>query len=72
MTIHVKVENLDSRANAVIEVLTEDTYHTIFIDGVPLKTTTYVRSEGLLRGGESLETYLTSTQFIKVIERQNG
>lgn len=66
MTIHVQVKNLRSDANAIIAVVTRDTYKN---DGV---LTEYNKVVGHLKGGEQLETYVTSSQELSVIETKNG
>jgi hypothetical protein len=72
MTIHITVKNEDSRANAIIEVLSIDTYSPYTTLDGPLPTKEYVKSEAILRGGESKQVYVTSTMHLEIIERQNG
>ena len=68
MTIQVQVKNLNSRANAIIEVVTVDEYK----DSVELGPTHRITlSRGLLAGGQELNVFVTSTQHLEVIERKN-
>jgi hypothetical protein len=72
MTIHVTIKNEDSRANAVIEVLSVDSYTGRVANGDPLPSQVYTTSQAILKGGESVKVYVTSTMKLEVIERQNG
>ena len=72
MTIHVIIKNEDSRANAVIEVISTDTLLPKDKDGNPKSSHIYTQSHALLKGGESKQVYVTSTMKLEVIERQNG
>jgi hypothetical protein len=71
MTIHVTIKNEDSRANAVVEVLSTDEYTPIPLEGPHALTRRHFKSEGLLRGGESKTVYVTSTMSLEVVERMN-
>ena len=72
MTISVTVKNEDSRANAIIEVISVDTYLPKDKDGNPHSSHIYTQSHALLKGGESKQVYVTNTMSLKIIERQNG
>lgn len=73
MTIHVTVKNEDSRANAVIEVLSVDEYKGWpSVNGDITPTVRHFTSQAILRGGESKQLYLTSTMKLEIVERQNG
>ena len=72
MTISVTIKNEDSRANAVIEVISTDSYHPKDKDGNVMFSTIRTQSEAVLAGGESKQVYVTSTMKLEVIERQNG
>jgi hypothetical protein len=71
MTIQVRIRNEDSRANAVVEVVSTDEYKPRNQDEVfPIQRHTV--SQAILRGGESKTVYVTSTMSLEIIERQNG
>lgn len=72
MTIRVTVKNEDSRANAVIEVLSTDTYRPYNREGNVMFSSVHTQSEAVLKGGESKTVYITSTMKLEIIERQNG
>jgi hypothetical protein len=72
MTIHISIKNEDTRQNAVVEIISEDSYHPQEKGGNPLVSSIHKLSQGLLRGGESKIVYVTSTMKLEVIERQNG
>ncbi len=72
MTINVSIKNEDSRANAIIEVISTDTYRPYDREGNVMFSTVRTQSEAVLKGGESKTVYVTSTMKLEVIERQNG
>jgi len=67
MTIHISIKNEDTRANAIVEVISTDEY----ISGVK-PIVRFTKSEAILAGGETAEVYVTSTMKLEVIERMNG
>jgi hypothetical protein len=72
MTIQVTIKNEDSRTNAVIEVLSTDTYSGFTSEGNAKPTHVHTVSQAVLKGGEEARVYVTSTMTLQVIERQNG
>lgn len=63
MTIRLKIENLDSRENAIVEVRKLDA-----VSGTSSSSQTFPQ----LKGGESCEEYVHSGQKLEVVEVQNG
>ena len=66
MTITVRVTNEDSRENAVVEILSTQSYIPWDSNAKSLVTCT---SEGILRGGESKLVYLCSDRNLEIIKK---
>ena len=72
MTISVSIKNEDTRENAIIEVISFDSYSSNNEMMNATRTVLDIKKEATLKGGENVTVYVTSTRELKIKEVQNG